>query len=118
MTLTRFARAVALAALAAGAGCLTVGREFDAAAVPRLQVGVTTRADVQRLLGDPWRTGLEDGRATWTFGEYRYRLLGESDTRDLVVRFAPDGVISSYSFSSTLPEDRVLVPAPPPPQEP
>ena len=70
-----------------------------------IEIGKTTRLQVQGLFGDPWRTGLEDGETTWTYGHYRYSLFGEGMTRDLVVRFDDRGVVSSYSFNSTVPGD-------------
>jgi hypothetical protein len=57
------------------------------------------------MFGEPWRTGLEDGQRTWTYGYYKYNLLGASQTRDLVVRFDDAGTVRSYTFNSTYPED-------------
>jgi outer membrane protein assembly factor BamE (lipoprotein component of BamABCDE complex) len=87
------------------AGCLTVGRDFPAQRVEKLRVGGTTRAQVRDLFGDPWRTGVEDGQRTWTYGRYRYALLGETQTKDLVVRFDERDVVASYTFNSTDPND-------------
>ena len=84
---------------------MTVGRDFPVQQVRQLQIGTTTREQVRDLFGQPWRTGLEDGQPTWTYGHYRYTLLGDSRTRDLVVRFDPRGVVRSYTFSSTDPKD-------------
>ena len=67
----------------------------------QIRLGETTKEDINKILGPPWRTGLEDGNKTWTYGYYKYRLFGESTTRDLVVRFDSDGVVSSYSFNTT-----------------
>jgi hypothetical protein len=89
------------------AGCLTVGRDFPALAVTKLEIGVTTRERVRELFGHPWRVGVEDGDPTWTYGHYRYTLLGSTRTRDLVVRFDRAGVVKSYTFSSTDPKDEI-----------
>jgi len=83
--------------------CLTVGREFDTSKVGQLVIGHTTRDEVHRMFGEPWRTGLEDGRRTWTYGHYRYKLFGTTETRDLVVRFDPNGVVASYTFNAAPP---------------
>ena len=92
-------------------GCLTIGREFPVDPVQQVEIGVTTRADVQRLFGEPWRVGIEDGSRTWTYALYRFSAFGPEQTRDLVVRFDAAGVVRSYSFNSTHPEDARLVPA-------
>ena len=42
-------------------GCFTVGKDFPVEPVAQLEIGTTTRADVRRLFGDPWRVGVEDG---------------------------------------------------------
>jgi hypothetical protein len=87
-------------------GCLTVGQAFPVAPVSRIEIGTTTKQDVLHTFGAPWRTGLEDGQETWTWGHYRYALLGTTRTRDLVVRFDERDVVVSYSFNSSFPEDR------------
>jgi len=89
------------------AGCITVGREFPAQRVAKLKIGSTTREQVKEMFGSPWRTGVEDGRPTWTYGHYHYALLGETRTKDLVVRFDPQDVVASYTFNSTDPNDAV-----------
>lgn len=96
---------LAVSALAAMAGCITIGREFPAAAVHQLQKGKTTRAEVDRLFGTPWRTGIDDGMKTWTYAWYRYSLFGDPKTRDLIVRFDDRGIVASYTFNSTYSED-------------
>ena len=100
--------AIALFALWVGVGCMTVGQDFPVDPVREIEIGVTSRDDVQRMFGDPWRTGIEDGERTWTYGIYRYSIFGYAVTRDLVVRFDATGLVSSYSFNSTRPEDAAL----------
>jgi hypothetical protein len=91
-----------------GAGCLNVGHEFPVEPVQKIEIGATTREDVRAMFGEPWRTGIEDGERTWTYGRYRYSLFGEAATRDLVVRFDARGVVTSYTFNSTHAEDAEL----------
>jgi hypothetical protein len=85
--------------------CMTVGEDFAVGRVSHLKIGETTQKEVRDMLGEPWRTGLEDGHKTWTYGYYKYNVLGASQTRDLVVRFDDSGVVRSYTFNSTYPED-------------
>jgi outer membrane protein assembly factor BamE (lipoprotein component of BamABCDE complex) len=88
------------------AGCLTIGYEFRVDAVSRIRIGETTRLQISDIFGQPWRTGIEDGKTTWTYAHYRYSMLGESMTRDLVIRFDEKGVVTSYTFNSSYPEDQ------------
>ena len=83
------------------ASCATVGRKFPVEAINNIQLEETTKEDINKIFGSPWRIGLEDGKRTWTYGYYKYRLFGESTTRDLVIKFDSNGVVSSYIFNTT-----------------
>lgn len=82
-------------------GCATIGQEFSASHVPEIKVGQTRKQDIKEMFGSPWRTGMEDGHPTWTYGIYKYELFGASDTQDLLIRFDNQGLVRSYTFSST-----------------
>jgi hypothetical protein len=81
--------------------CATVGRDFPSDRVSEIQIHQTTRDDIRSIFGPPWRVGIEDGQQTWTYGRYHYRLIGETSTKDLVVRFDKQGIVVSYSFNTT-----------------
>jgi hypothetical protein len=81
--------------------CANVGRDFPDSRVPEILIGKTTQAQVEQMFGKPWRVGLEDGQRTWTYGKYRYSLFGQSNTKDLVIRFNDKDVVVSYSFNTT-----------------
>jgi outer membrane protein assembly factor BamE (lipoprotein component of BamABCDE complex) len=97
----RMTRGLLLAVLAAG--CFSVGTPFATQRVAQIQVGATTREQVRGEFGSPWRTGLEDGDETWTYGRYVYSLAAPARTADLKIRFDRHGVVSSYTFSTTNP---------------
>ena len=85
-------------------GCMpSAGRPFPVKQVRQLEIGATTKAEVRQIFGEPWRTGIEDGYRTWTYGEYSI-----NKTRDLIIRFDDQDVVKSYSFSSSYPEDKNL----------
>jgi hypothetical protein len=90
-----------LSAALLAAGCVSTGRDFPAQPIPQLEPGTTTQAQVRSAFGEPWRTGLEDGRRTWTYGEYRWSLFGAEKARDLVLQFDERGVLATYTYSST-----------------
>lgn len=91
----------ALVAVLTLAGCATVGKDFATHNVEDIAIGETTRSDIQALFGEPWRTGVEDGKRTWTYGKYRWSAFGDAETTDLVVRFNDDGTVSSYVYNTT-----------------
>lgn len=82
-------------------GCATVGQDFATHNVDQIEVDETTRSDIQEMFGEPWRTGVEDGKRTWTYGKYRWSAFGDAETTDLVVRFNEDGTVSSYVYNTT-----------------
>ena len=81
--------------------CVTVGKSFPDYAVPDIKIGKTTEGEIRKLFGPPWRTGIDDGDRTWTYGHYRYSLFRATKTEDLVIRFDKDRVVSSYTFNTT-----------------
>jgi hypothetical protein len=85
------------------AGCATVGRDFPDARVPEIRINRTTQDEIRAMFGPPWRTGIEDGLKTWTYGKYRYSAFGEAQTKDLVIRFNDRGVVTSYTYNATEP---------------
>ncbi|MCB4792886.1 MAG: outer membrane protein assembly factor BamE [Elusimicrobia bacterium] len=87
------------------AGCATVGREFNVSQVPNIQIGKTSQDDIKEMFGSPWRTGIEDGKRTWTYGRYLYSLFEEASTQDLVVRFNDKGIVTSYTYNATQPQE-------------
>ncbi len=85
-------------------GCMpTVGRAFPVYKIRQIEIDKTTKTEVRQMFGDPWRTGLENGKRTWTYGEYGVKI-----SRDLVIRFDDEDVVKTYSFSSSLAEDENL----------
>ena len=83
------------------ASCVSSGRDFPAQPIPSLEVERTTQDQVREAFGEPWRTGLEDGQRTWTYGQYRYSLFGAPLARDLKIKFNSSGVLTTYTYSST-----------------
>ena len=95
--------AIIITAMIFSAGCATVGQDFPADQVKKIQIGRTTKEEVRTMFGEPWRVGLEDGLETWSYGQYKYQMFSKKDAKDLVVRFADDDVVESYTFNTTNP---------------
>lgn len=95
---------VVITALLTLGGCARVGQDFNANKVQTIQIGKTTQNDIVAMFGQPWRKGIENGVTMWTYGRYTYRLIGETDTKDLVVKFDNDGKVKSYTFNETVDE--------------
>ena len=57
--------------------------------------------DVEKLFGQPFRTGTDDGDVTWTYVDYHLRLFGPQEARDLHIRFDKSGKVKSYAFNTS-----------------
>jgi outer membrane protein assembly factor BamE (lipoprotein component of BamABCDE complex) len=100
--------ALFIAASLSLAGCVTIGKTFPVEQISHIQAGVTTRADIEKMFGQPWRVGKDAGLRTWTYAHYKYALFGDSKTRDLVIRFDETGKVVNFTFNSTYREDEKL----------
>jgi outer membrane protein assembly factor BamE (lipoprotein component of BamABCDE complex) len=83
------------------------GRDFPSPKPgAEIKNGVTNKADVQRMFGEPYQVGVKDGDQTWTWVYGKKGTGKESDlSKQLDVTFNGQGVVKSYSFSSNFPED-------------
>ena len=86
-------------------GCATVGSQFQFHGSESIVNGETTLSQILVTYGDPFRVGYENGDVKWTYGFYRYRLFGAPETKDLDIIFDKRGVVSSYTYSSSAPEE-------------
>jgi hypothetical protein len=81
-------------------GCVTVGKPFPKDYAAQIVIGQTTRAEVERNLGVPFRTGLDSGDQTATYLYYSFGVFSTPVTMDLTIRYNPEGTIKSYTFNS------------------
>lgn len=86
------------------AGCVTNGDDFKSE-TNWIKENQTKQADVRMLLGEPYSVGNSVGKPTWTYGYYRYKLIGKSHQKELKIYWNPDGTVSHYSFNSSFPDD-------------
>jgi len=82
-------------------GCASVGHQFPASQVPTIRIGETTQNDIYTTFGSPYRTGIDNGMKTWTYGDYEYGLFKESNAEDLVIKFDKRGIVSSFTYNTT-----------------
>jgi len=82
------------------AGCATVGRDFPEAFASKIVLNQMTRAEVEKQLGAPFRTGLDSGNPTATYLYYYVGLFIDPITKDLTVTYTPQGTVKAYTFNS------------------
>lgn len=94
-------RSVVVAGVLATAACMSFGHEFPAGQVQTIRIGESTQTDIANTFGTPWRTGIDNGLKTWTYGNYEASAFSESQAEDLVIKFDKRGVVSSFNYNST-----------------
>jgi outer membrane protein assembly factor BamE (lipoprotein component of BamABCDE complex) len=102
----RLKEGTALVPLVMLSSCATVGQPFVFSGPDSIQAGKTTRAEISERYGEPFRAGYDSGNLKWTYGYYKYRLFGDSDTKDLDVTFDKNGVVKSYTYSTSVPDEK------------
>ncbi len=85
--------------------CVTRGSVFSSD-YSWIQKGETSQQEVNRRLGQPFHVGYSSGRPTWTYGFYKYRLVGESHTKELTFYWDKNGLVDNFVFKSSFPDDR------------
>ncbi|MBZ0168510.1 hypothetical protein MELA_01559 [Candidatus Methylomirabilis lanthanidiphila] len=102
----RYRRLMSLAGLILlFAGCVSVGEEFRIPTAEMIKNGVTTRAELLQLFGAPTQVGIEDGNQTWTWVYVRAGGFSRTLSKELHVKFTERGIVKSYSYTSSLPEE-------------
>ena len=81
--------------------CISLGKDFQESHVPAIKIGQTTKSEVRKLFGSPWLSGNQDGELAWTYGNYDYSVFGERKAKDMVIQFDHNGIVTTYTFSST-----------------
>ena len=84
-------------------GCTLTGQEFSSSAVSEIQPNVTTKEQISKTFGEPFRQGIESGFETW---RYRYRAIvtekGNFVDKELFLIFNKNGTVQKYSFHTNL----------------
>ncbi len=89
--------------------CATVGSSFQFMGPQTIEVGKTSRADIFKTYGEPFRVGYDNGSLKWTYGYYLYRMIGESETRDLIITFDANGIVKDYSYSTSMKDEKAAI---------
>ena len=96
------------------AGCASSGREINTENALKIEKGVSTKADVKRLVGEPQQIANDsEGNQTWTYKYERATAKGTSfipiagafmggvntQNQTLVVKFNPEGTVTFVESS-------------------
>jgi len=84
-------------------GCGTVGKDFNISKVEGIVNGITTRSDIKKMLGEPFKIGIQNGQPIWVYEDHHYSIIREETSKDLIIIFSSDGIVQSYQFMSSKP---------------
>ncbi len=92
---------ILLGSLLALGGCGTAGKDFNESKVSKIINGTTTRAEIRKMFGEPFKTGTQNGLPVWVYEYNLYYSLENDKSKNLVVVFSSDGVVQSHQFMSS-----------------
>ena len=84
-------------------GCGNVGKDFNTSKVESIVNGTTTQSDIKKLLGKPFKTGVQNGQLIWVYENNNYYIIGKDTSKDLIITFDPAGIVKSYQLMSSDP---------------
>lgn len=87
------------------AGCVTRGAPF-VSEVSWIKIDSTSQDNVYKMLGNPHAVGNSSGTPTWTYGYYRYGLIGVNAQKELKFYWNQNKTVKDFSFNSSFPDDR------------
>ncbi len=78
---------VLIACMAVVSGCGSVGKDFDTDMAQTIEKGKTTKSDIKRMFGTPFKTGVQNGNPVWVYEKNVYRTMGRDSSKSLIVEF-------------------------------
>ena len=84
-------------------GCGTVGKSFNTSKIESIVNGITTRSDIKKMFGEPFKVGIQNGQSIWVYEDHHYSIIRKETSKDLIIIFKPDGIVQSYQFMSSKP---------------
>lgn len=84
-------------------GCSHIGTNFDPNLVKSIETGKTTQNDIINMFGQPYKKGIQNGRAIWTYEYDEYHVMGEKASKDLTIVFDENGKVKSQQIMSSRP---------------
>ena len=84
-------------------GCGTIGKSFKTSKVESIVNGTSTRSDIKKIFGEPFKTGIQNGQPIWVYEDHHYSIISNDLSKDLVIVFGPNGVVQSHQFMSSKP---------------
>jgi hypothetical protein len=82
----------------------TVGENFDSSQINSIQNHLTTQEQIFEKFGAPFKKGLENDQAMWTYQYDKWNALGSAQSKDLVILFDNKNIVKAYRFTTSNPK--------------
>ena len=89
---------VLIACMTVMSGCGSVGKDFDTARAQTIEKGKTTKADIKKMFGAPFKTGVQNGNPVWVYEKNVYRAVGKDSSKSLIVEFDANGIVRGHQI--------------------
>ena len=81
-------------------GCASVGKHFDSKKVKNIENNVTTQLEILEWFGVPFKEGTENGYTMWTYQIDKWKMMGEVESKGLVILFDDKNKVKAYRYES------------------
>ena len=81
-------------------GCASVGKNFDSKKVKSIENNITTQLEILQWFGVPFKEGTENGYTMWTYQIDKWRMIGEVESKGLVILFDDKNKVKAYRYES------------------
>ena len=85
-------------------GCGTAGKNFDESLYANVVKGTTTHKEVKDMFGPPFKKGIQNGYAVWTYEYNHVNSFGSDIIKDMIIVFEKNGVVKSHQLMTNTPE--------------
>jgi hypothetical protein len=83
----------------------TVGKNFDSSQLKSIQNNVTSKEEILKNFGSPFKKGLERGQTMWTYQFDQWNAVGPAQSKDLVILFDQKNIVKGYRYTSSNPDN-------------
>ena len=70
-------------------GCGTVGKSFNTSKIESIVNGVTTRSDIKKMFGEPFKVGIQNGQSIWVYEDHHYSIIRKKNIQGPNYHFQP-----------------------------
>jgi hypothetical protein len=79
----------------------TVGKNFNSSQIKSIKNHLTTQEEIFERFGAPFKKGLENGQAMWTYQFDKWKAVGAAQSKDLVILFDNKNIVKAYRYTTS-----------------